>query len=184
MLRHVACGDLLDRLKAYEQHKGRTHLATNGSGVAFVVNGCWQWDMAYGSSWVDCDSGYSTFIGNCIGSGWAKMLVIGASSKVDLTDVAIDRTQRDTNVAIHDDIYKNLYHAAYGHRTQGLLLRDDGIWGRNACLYDKGFRRMTVSKIEAHVLSGQRCPVSICLAKPFIFECGPGAPNIPGGCVE
>ena len=63
-LRHVAAGDLLDRLGEAGQTAGRDYLALNGEGGAFTINVNGMLDAKWGSRFDDVEPGYSTFINN------------------------------------------------------------------------------------------------------------------------
>ena len=52
--------------------------------------------------------------------------------------------------AIHDKRHNGIHHAPIDIE-QGSLFRGRGIWERKACIYDVGFRRLTVEQIERHV---------------------------------
>ncbi len=160
-LRHVAAGDLLERLGEGGQTADRDYLALNDEGGALTVNVNGMLDAKWGSSFEDVEPGYYTFVNHVPESGWASKDRIWGSTKHSATHEMLTRFQKDLNVSIHDRKYFNIFHAPYG-REQGSFLRGDGVWERKACLYDKGFRRLTVSKIETFVQGGH----------PFVFDAG------------
>ncbi len=118
-------------------------------------------DARWGSSFEDVDPGYGTFLSNLVEGGWAVKNRIWSTTKFDSTDAMFNHVQSELKVAIHDKTFERISNSPCG-REQGSFLRGSGIWERKACLYDKGFRRFTVSKIEASVRAG----------KPYVFDAG------------
>jgi len=82
-------------------------------------------------------------------SHWAARAILGGDTKHDLTKAVFEKAQTMFNTWKHDREFKDAEDAPCGvNANQPSLVKGDGLWEPKGCLYDKGVRRTTVTKMR------------------------------------
>ena len=121
---HISAEVLLAKAKAAGKQAGYNYLVTVGEGGAFVPDGP-HWTGPWASSYAHVDTGFSTFLNNCVEASWFVDDVVNGDSRKDTIDKIFEKV-KEKSVVWHFD--GHLWAIQYlPNRVPNALLRGS-VW--------------------------------------------------------
>ena len=147
---HVAMERLIEKLKLEGplQEKCLKYMTTANAGHSLQIqNGIWS--APWCSSFRHCQPGFSTFLNQCVESGWrVEDLMFGKTDR-DFTHNIIDKIRRRIQHWSHHSFFASVHHRPCGpNRFQPNLVFGDGITSPVNGLYSSSWVRFTAEKLS------------------------------------